>query len=401
MKAALCSLLTACALLAWLPAPAADIPAVTVAELEEALVLGGSNRPQLEAALDWCVQKPFAMQAMRFVIANLPTADLGAITAAQLIENYELALKARQDFPWGEDYDDANWAHYVLAPRISQEPLCDWRKYFFEQALECVKGCTAIEQAAAEVNRWTGARVRFQQTQTRDQNALVTLTSGYGRCEEMVIVYLCCCRALGIPARQAYTPWWATGDNNHAWAEVLGSDGRWHFTGGCEPRPTLDDAWFGESAKSAGLVVSICFGLPEGRPGEAGASPAWADVLDYETAAGARYCRLNSTRYYRRVGALDFRAPPAAADIAAGTRHYITVSLFNYGALRSLCRVPLDGAGRARIELGVGDYAVTCDAPGPPYALAHIEADTQTALEWSSALSDPPERFSLHFPKDP
>lgn len=399
MKSILFAAFAAVAIIAAAPAHAADVPTVSEAELDGALALGGSNRPQLQAALDWCVQKPFAMQAMRFVIANLPTADLGRITSEQLIENYELSLSAHQDYPWSRDYDDADWAHYVLAPRVSQEPLCAWRKYFQEQAKEAVVGCTALEQAAAAVNQWTGARVRFQQTQTRDQNALVTLASGYGRCEEMVIVYLCCCRALGIPARQAYTPWWATGDNNHAWAEVLGSDGRWHYTGGCEPRPTLDDAWFGESAKSTGLVVSICYGLPDGQPGDGGS--AWADVLDYETAPGSRFCRLNSTRYYRHVGALNFSAPEAAKNVSAGTKRYVTVSLFNYGALRSLCRVPLDSAGRARIELGVGDYAITCDAAGPPYALAHIAAEADTTLEWSSALPQPPERFVLEFPKDP
>ena len=56
----------------------------------------------------------------------------------------------------------------------------------------------------------------------------------------MVIFFIDACRSVGIPARQAYCPYWAVGDDNHAWAEVLGSDGRWHFTGGCEPAPALD-----------------------------------------------------------------------------------------------------------------------------------------------------------------
>jgi hypothetical protein len=133
---------------------------------------------------------------------------------------------------------------------------------------------------------------------------------------------------------------------------VLGSDGRWHFTGGCEPRPPLDDAWFGESAKSAALIVSMCFGLPDGEPGSGG---AWADVLDYQPTPGSRYCRLNSTKYYRHTGWLDFSAAGALHDTTSGEQRNVIVSIFNYGALRSICKVPLNASGS--VSSWYGDYA--------------------------------------------
>jgi len=46
-------------------------------------------------------------------------------------------------------------------------------------------------------------------------------------------------RAVGIPARQVYTPRWAHTDDNHAWIEVWTGD-RWHFMGACEPEAVLD-----------------------------------------------------------------------------------------------------------------------------------------------------------------
>src|SRR5690606_36912714 len=117
---------------------------------------------------------------------------------------------------------------------------------------------------ALAVNRWFGERIGFRQTQRRDQGPLATLASGYGRCEELCIIYIAACRSVGVPARMAYCPWRAVSDNNHAWVEVLGSDGAWHFVGAAEPADKLDSAWFEGAARRAPLVVSICFGLPEG-----------------------------------------------------------------------------------------------------------------------------------------
>src|SRR5687767_5390754 len=75
----------------WLSASyAADIPTIADADLEQALTLAGDNRAELEAALDECVQKPYCMQAQRFVITSLPLADLGKISAAELTGNLEL-----------------------------------------------------------------------------------------------------------------------------------------------------------------------------------------------------------------------------------------------------------------------------------------------------------------------
>ena len=42
--------------------------------------------------------------------------------------------------------------------------------------------------------------------------------------------------AVGIPARQVYTPRWAHTDDNHAWVEAW-VDGEWHYLGASEPAP--------------------------------------------------------------------------------------------------------------------------------------------------------------------
>jgi hypothetical protein len=343
-----------------------DVPEVTNAEVETALDLAGTNRGELEAALEASQQKPFTIAAMRFVIANLPLADLGCITNAQLVEHVDLAMEAWFDAPYGGAVSPADWAHYVLAPRVSQEPLAAWRPYLKAELEPLVAGSTSLEDAAVIVNRWCGERVNFVQTQRRDQDALATLASGYGRCEEMAIIYICACRSVGIPARQAYCPWWSWGDNNHAWVEVLGSDARWHYTGGCEPADTLDRAWFDGAVKQAPVILSTCFGLPpEGTPG----------LLRREDKPGARWAQFNSTPEYRQTGNLEVEVPGAKAG------DFLYIYVYNYGALRSLTKVPLNRRGQAAVDLGAGVYALSSSAnPNPPVVLAElVDGQTLTA----------------------
>lgn len=366
---------------------ARGIPDISAEELEQALALSGSNRAEMDEALDYCNQKPYMLQAMKFVIGNLPLADLGSVSADALIENLELAMEARANANYGSHYDDAIWAHWVLPPRESQEPLSPWRAFFMGELTELVADCETLEEAAVKVNYWCGERVGFKQTQRRDQEPLVTLKSGYGRCEEMVIFYVAACRSVGIPVRKAYCPFWATGDNNHAWVEVYGSDHKWHFTGGCEPRETLDAAWFEGAVKNAPIIVSMCFGLPGERTD---------DVLSWGDAPGARYCSINSTAFYRQTGWLDLDIPEAA-----GGGYNVVLHVFNFGALRQIARVDIGSDSHAKVELGAGTYIVTTSAPvGDNRAWVVVEPGETTSVLWADT-ERPPDDLLLQFPADP
>jgi hypothetical protein len=375
---------------------AADIPPVGDNDLEQALLLAGSNRAQLEQALFACQQKPFTMEAMRFLVANLPAADLGVVTAADLVQHVELAMSARAEFGYAQGYDDATWAHYVLPPRVSQEPLSPWRPYFYDQLRDEVTGSATREEAAVAINAWCGQRVTYKPTQSRDQGPLITLKSGYGRCEEEVIFFVCACRSVGIPARQAYCPYWSAGDDNHAWAEVLGSDGRWHFTGACEPAPTLDSAWFGTSVKNAPLIASVSYGLPGStdlRWGSVIVNECEEEVLSLQDAPGARFCLLNSTANYRQTGRITLEA-----DVQNETAR-LGVYVFNYGALRLIARVPYR-LGAASIALGPGTYVLsTASSTGPAAMLFEVEPGVESRFEWAAQAPLPAE-LVLHFPAD-
>lgn len=360
--------------------------------LERSLELAGSNRAELEEALDWCIQKPFAMQAMRFVVGNLPTADLGKITADELIENYELAQAMRYNYAFGRHYDDAVWAHFVLPPRVSQEPLSEWRSYLSAQLAPRMEGIESLDEAALEINRWCGENAGFKQTQRRDQHALATLTSGFGRCEELCILYIAACRSVGVPARMAACPFWAVSDNNHAWVEVLGEDGNWHFVGAAEPADALDKAWFEGAAKQAPVIVSSVFGLP---------AEMNADVVAFSDEPGARYHRLNSTRYYRDTGWLEVRLPQGYSGEwgAEDELPELHVQVFNFGALRDIASVPFNDEGIARIELGAGTYALSSNFASGTTAAATVTTGETTSITLIEAPQSPGE-FMLSFPKD-
>lgn len=377
------------------------IPAVSDELLEEALGLAGGNRGELEAALDWCIQKPYSMQAMRFVVANLPLADLGVITEGQLIEHVELAIVVSAEMPYAANYDEATWAHYVLAPRVSQEPLEPWRSYFHDELAEQVRGCETLQAATVRVKDWVWQRIKFKQTQRRDQGPLTTLRGTYGRCEELMTVEICALRAVGIPARNAFCPWWAHCDNNHAWTEVLMDNGRWYPAGSIKEETDFGSTWEQSAARGAPIVCSMCFGLPEG---------LGPQVLRSVDDAGARYAQINGIGSYREPATLTLDLLPAAVAVSDPDRsykaddsieHYVFVHVFNYGALRPIAKVPLSPEAEAAIQLGAGRYVLSTDLSVASRAVwADVKTGETVEIDWLDAPAWG-EELILEFPKDP
>jgi len=307
-------------------------------------------------------------EALAFLVANLPSVDLATVTADFLLETVSLSREARERFPWGSSVPQDIYLHYVLPPRVSQEPLESWRGRLLEELTPRLAALSSMEEAALEVNRWCGERVGFRPTQRRDQGVFETLASGYGRCEEMMIVHIAACRSVGIPAREAWTPYWTTCDNNHAWTE-LWIDGDWHYTGACEPRDALDDAWFSDRVGGAALVLSSVYGA---------ATPA-EDVYRAEE----RSSLVNSISHYAEAGTLSVVVTEEGVPAIAAP---VTVSVWNFGALRAIARLDTDTSGRATLSLGEGAYFV-CTGSSESY-------------DWSLARVLPGERANLELALD-
>ena len=284
---------------------------------------------------------------LKFLAAYLPLADLASLTIEELIENVRLARVAKNRFTWGEYVPSDIYNHFVLPHRISQEPFVSgWREEFLDELTLRVENLD-LYQAALEVNHWVNEKATFKRTSGRDQDPLTTVRSGFGRCEEGMILTIAAFRSVGIPARQCYTPYWAHCDNNHAWVEVW-VDGKWEYLGGGEPKPALSEAWFTKSAGRAMLVVSTAYGAYAGEE---------LTLRDY-----GRSTSLNSTPVYGttrnvKVNVRDAEAIPMPSQ-------KVIFSLFNYGTFMPILVLYTDSLGNCNTDCGMGSWMISSGKDG-------------------------------------
>jgi len=348
--------------------------------LDSALALAGSNAGQLKLALSRLTaeQRP----AAEFLLENMPAVDLAQMPASMLEENVSLAFKARKSLPWGALVPYDLFEHYVLPHRVTQEPLSNWRGMFFDSLYPLVRNCTTMTDAAMQVNIWTGRKATYKPNAPRDQGPLQTLLSGWGRCEELVILYADACRAIGIPVREAYTPYWTAGDGNHAWPEVW-IDGQWYPAHAFEAVDSLHFRFKKDTIRTA-YVFAVSYGVPENADGIYRREPGCAVI--------------NVTPDYTPTGLLRVSATRSGKAVAGGP---VCVSVFNSGALRPVARDTTGPDGSWSIPTGVGEVCVTAgsrtDWCG---AIARISAGETTEIRFD--LDRPtrlPSDFWLWYPQ--
>ena len=115
-----------------------------------------------------------------------------------------------------------------------------------------------MAEAAIEINYWCAEKATYHTTDARTIAPINIYRCGNGRCGEESTFTISALRSAGIPARQVYAPFWSHCDDNHAWVEVW-CDGKWYFTGACEPEPILNKGWFTNASSRAMMVHSRWF----------------------------------------------------------------------------------------------------------------------------------------------
>ena len=146
--------------------------------------------------------------------------------------------------------------------RVNNESLDLSRPVFYKELKDRVKGMS-MEDAILEVNHWCHEKATYQPSDARTSSPLSTVSQAIGRCGEESTFTVAALRAVGIPARQVYTPRWAHTDDNHAWVEAW-ANGKWYFIGACEPEPILNLAWFNSPASRGMLMNTKVFGRYDG-----------------------------------------------------------------------------------------------------------------------------------------
>ena len=172
--------------------------------------------------------------AMKFLYSYMPLPDMTDYSVDFYKMNVDYALRTRKEMAWGSKVPDREFYHFVLPVRINNENLDESRRVFFEELKERVKGMS-MRDAALEVNHWCHEKVTYRPSDSRTSSPLASVKTAFGRCGEESTFGVAAMRAVGIPARQVYTPRWAHTDDNHAWVEVW-IDGEWQFLGACPSR---------------------------------------------------------------------------------------------------------------------------------------------------------------------
>lgn len=196
----------------------------------------------------------------KFIIENSDEVDIFNYNRDNFIFNLLSIKKNLEKVEWKDKIDDSLLFHYVIPLRVSQEPVENFYKVYGDTIFELVKGLS-MKDAVLKINEWCYTKMEYKPTEPYDQNATTTIKRGFGRCEEMMILFIKALRSVGIPSREVYTPYWPFTNSNHAWCEVW-IDGKWYFLGGGEPSD-LDNTWFKDEVKRTGIVLSPVFGKGE------------------------------------------------------------------------------------------------------------------------------------------
>ena len=207
-------------------------------------------------------------EALKFLYSYMPLADRTDYPESFFMQNIRMSYKAQVEMPWGKDVPELLFRHFVLPIRVNNEPLDSSRTVFYRELKDRVKNLP-MKEAILEVNHWCHEHVAYRAADARTSAPLATMRTSLGRCGEESTFAVTALRAVGIPARQCYTPRWAHCDDNHAWVEVWvanpdGKGGEWKFLGACEPDPELNMGWFAIPSTRCLMVHSKAFGRYHG-----------------------------------------------------------------------------------------------------------------------------------------
>lgn len=282
-------------------------------------------------------------EAVTFLLAYMPLSDLAVCEPRYVYDNAAVALRARNEMPWGSKIPSGVFLNFVLPVRVNNENPDDFRVTCYDE-LKARVGHLGAMEAALEVNRWCHEKVAYQAADSRTSAPLATMLSARGRCGEESTFTVSALRAAGIPARQVYTPRWAHTDDNHAWVEFW-VDGKWHYLGACEPEPVPDRGWFTEPARRAMLVHTKAFGRYDGDE----------NIIRREQL----FAEINTLDRYAETKELKVRVTTEAGTPVPGA--VAGYMLYNYAEFYPLARLTCNAAGECSLMTGYGSLLIWAD----------------------------------------
>ncbi len=321
-------------------------------------------------------------EAMEFLYAYMPLNDLADYSGDFFLKEVNSALATKTTFKWGKEIPEDVFCHFVLPYRVNNENLDTARMVFFRELKSRIINMS-MKDAALEVNHWCHEKVTYRGSDIRTSAPLSTVKTSFGRCGEESTFTTTALRAVGIPARQCYTPRWAHSDDNHAWVEVW-VDGKWYFMGACEPDSDLNAGWFAAPAKRAMMVHTNVFGNYEG-PEEVNQKEPW-------------FTKINILPNYAPVKKLTVKVLDESGKPANKAR--VNFGLYNYAEFYTIAFKNTNLKGFASLVTGYGDLLVWA-TNGKNYGYQKVSVDKKdTIFIKMNRIGDKPyqEDFDLVVP---
>lgn len=300
-------------------------------------------------------------EALDFLYRYMPLPDSLDYSRQFYEKNVDLAFKARNEMPWGKSVPEREFLHFVVPVRVNNENLDNSREVFYNELKDRIKGMS-MKDAVLEINHWAHEKVTYRPSDPRTSSPLASVSKSFGRCGEESTFGVAALRAMGIPARQIYTPRWAHTDDNHAWVEVW-VDGKWYFLGACEPEPILNLAWFNAPASRGMLMNTDAFGDYRGDEEVIEKSPF--------------FTKINVTENYAPVATTTVRIKDRDGRLRKDAD--VRFMLYNYAEFYPLAKKKSDSKGEASFTSGLGDLLVWA-SDGKSYGFRKVSAGKEKGI---------------------
>ncbi len=307
---------------------------------------------------------------LKFLYAYMPLADITDYPTSFFLDNIRCSMLAREEMPWGKNIPEILFRHFIIPVRVNNEALDSSRMIIFDELKNRIKHLSMYD-AILEVNHWCHEKATYQPSDARTSSPLATIKTATGRCGEQSTLAVAALRAVGIPARQVYTPRWAHTDDNHAWVEAW-ADGKWYFLGACEPEPVLNLGWFNAPASRAMLMHTKVFGDYNGPE----------EVM----LRSSNYTEINLTTNYALTAPLKITVVDSNNSPISNAQ--IDFKIYNYAEFFTVATKYTDAQGRAQLSAGLGDMLVWISKDGMyTYRKISFGKDTDVKIQLSQDSS--------------
>ncbi|MBT8036740.1 MAG: dienelactone hydrolase family protein [Verrucomicrobiae bacterium] len=226
------------------------------AKIDQQLASAGKNAQEISGFIEAATKKHgvWGNKAALFLVEGMPENDLKSLEEPFLLNNLDLAIKAREQFPWAKNLPDDVFFNDVLPYATLDETREPWREEYYRLSQAIVRDCKTASEAAQALNQHFFKLINVHYHTGRkapNQSPSESKKLGMATCTGLSIILVDACRSVGVPARVVGTALWANKRGNHTWVEVY-HDGDWMFTGADEyKKQGLNKAWFVQDASKA------------------------------------------------------------------------------------------------------------------------------------------------------